>query len=159
MEKPEWFEAVDAVESAPESTNTSSLGAHTSRLAKRFALVGVAAVIAGGGIAFAASNKASPTQAESSLNKTSASPETTLPAAPASTAASASTAAPASTASESSTVAPSAPVSTIATSFTGTAGSSQPSIGIAGGRPSISGGLAGGDDGNESGDGNEGNDD
>ena len=52
MDKPEWFEEADANESVPESSNRNDRG-HASRFAKRFAVVGAAALLAGGGAAYA----------------------------------------------------------------------------------------------------------
>jgi hypothetical protein len=55
MEKPEWFEIVDALDGAPESDTPSSARAQSSRFArfaKRFAALGAAALIVGGGFAF-----------------------------------------------------------------------------------------------------------
>jgi hypothetical protein len=55
MEKPEWFEIVDALGGAPESDTPSSARDRSSRFArfaKRFAALGAAALIVGGGFAF-----------------------------------------------------------------------------------------------------------
>jgi hypothetical protein len=123
MEKPEWFEAVDALDSAPESVAPSSVSARTARFAKSLAAIGAAVLIAGGGIALAQSNFG--LAANQALSSTSSS----------STGASTSSATP-----TSSTQAQSAPAATSA------AVTAQPSL--TGGRPSITGGPSG-DGGND----------
>ncbi|OIQ75275.1 hypothetical protein GALL_430590 [mine drainage metagenome] len=52
MEKPEWFQEVDALDGAAESVLPERARARTARLTQGFALLGVAAVIAAGGYAF-----------------------------------------------------------------------------------------------------------
>ena len=56
MEKPEWFEIVEASESAPKPSKTSSARAHRVRITQGFALFGIASVIAVGGFSFAQSS-------------------------------------------------------------------------------------------------------
>jgi hypothetical protein len=65
MDKPEWFEAVDANKSGPQSVKSS--GIRTSRFAKRVALVGAAALLAGTGVAYATSLSTSPASATTNL--------------------------------------------------------------------------------------------
>jgi hypothetical protein len=77
MNKPEWFEAVDASKSDPKSVNSS--GARTSRFVKRFAIVGVAALMAGGGVAFATAN--TPTPASATTNTVTADLDAVTPSA------------------------------------------------------------------------------
>lgn len=124
MEKPEWFREVDALESDPESVTPKGARAHTSRLAKRLAIIGAATLIIGGGIAFAQSNGGTASsEALASLSSTSVT-------------------APASTPTTSAAVTTQPQSATAATpaSFT-----TQPSL--TGGRPSITGGPSGDDDG------------
>ncbi len=72
MEKPEWFERVDALEGAPDSVAPSSARAHTARLTQGFVFFGVAAVIAAGGFAFAQSTSSPPpSEALSSMSGSS----------------------------------------------------------------------------------------
>ena len=73
MEKPEWFETVDALQGAPDSALPSNAHARTS-IAKRLASVGVAVVIMGGGVAVAQSHIGIPTnEALSSVSAASSS--------------------------------------------------------------------------------------
>ena len=58
MEKPEWFETVEASESAPRPINNSSARAHRVRLTQGFALLAIASVIAVGGLGFVQSANA-----------------------------------------------------------------------------------------------------
>jgi hypothetical protein len=78
MEKPEWFEIVDALDGAPESDTPSSARAHSSRFArfaKRFAALGVAALIVGGGFAFGQlSSTSSSSDALASISTPAAAP-------------------------------------------------------------------------------------
>ena len=91
MEKPEWFETVDALEGAPDSVVPSSARAS---IAKRLASVGVAVVIVGGGVAVAQSHIGIPTnEALSSVSAASSSAAATKSTPVASTSA-ASTSAP-----------------------------------------------------------------
>jgi hypothetical protein len=122
MEKPEWFETVDALDSAPESVAPLSASARTSRFAKAFTAVGAAVLIASGGYAFGQSN-IGPSSSQA-LSSTSATPQA---------GAATSTAAQASTAQTQS-----APASASAAAPT-----------LAGGRPSIAGGGPAGEDGND----------
>ena len=72
MEKPEWFETVDALEGAPDSVAPSSTRARTARLTQGFVLLGVATVIAVGGFAFAQSTSStSSSEALSSVSGSS----------------------------------------------------------------------------------------
>ena len=81
MEKPEWFETVEASESTPKAIKTSSARAHRSHLTQGFALFGIAAVIAVGGFSFVQSaNAPSSLSASASPVPTSnASPSTSTP--------------------------------------------------------------------------------
>ncbi len=126
MEKPEWFERVDALEGTPDSVAPSSARAHTARLTQGFVLFGVAAVIAVGGFAFAQTNQRPSAQALSSVTATSA--QTLNPAA---------------------TQVANSPVPAASSANSTLSGTSiGPPAGLAGGRPSITGVAAGGDDGN-----------
>ncbi len=127
MEKPEWFETVEALEGAPDSVAPSSARAHTARLTQGFVLLGVAAVIAVGGFAFAQTNQRPSAQALSSVTVTSA--QTLNPAA---------------TQAANSP----APAASSANSVSSGTSTRQPA-GLVGGKPSITGAAAGGDDGND----------
>jgi hypothetical protein len=125
MEKPEWFETVDALDEASESVTPSSAHAHSSRISrftKFFVALGVAALFAGGGFAFGQlSSASSSSDALASSNTPTAAAQTQSP--------STSAAAP----------------SPAATTAAGT--SATPSI--AGGRPSITGAGPAGEVGND----------
>ena len=58
MEKPEWFETMQASDSAPKSIKTSSARAHRVRVTQGFALLGIASAIAVGGFSFVQSASA-----------------------------------------------------------------------------------------------------
>ena len=58
MEKPEWFETVEASESAPKSIKASSARGRRVRLTQGFALLGITSVIAVGGFSFVQSANA-----------------------------------------------------------------------------------------------------
>jgi hypothetical protein len=58
MEKPEWFETVEASEGTPKPIKTWSARAHRVRLTQGFALLGIASVIAVGGFTFVQSANA-----------------------------------------------------------------------------------------------------
>jgi hypothetical protein len=77
MNKPEWFETVDAAKSAHKSSDPSR--ARTSRFVKRFAIVGAAALMAGGGVAFATAN--TPTPASATTNTVTADLDAVTPSA------------------------------------------------------------------------------
>ena len=125
MEKPEWFETVDALDGAPEPDTPSRARVHTSRFsrfAKLFTALGVAALIAGGGLAFG--------QLSSATSSSNALASSSTPAATAQTQ------------SPSTSVAAPPPVATPAVGASAT-----PSI--AGGRPSITGAGPAGEGGND----------
>jgi hypothetical protein len=83
MEKPEWFETVDALDSAPESVAPLSASARTSRFAKAFTAVGAAVLIASGGYAFGQSNIGpTSTAAQASTAQTQSAPASASAAAP-----------------------------------------------------------------------------
>ncbi|HUW78302.1 MAG TPA: hypothetical protein VMV52_06085 [Candidatus Nanopelagicaceae bacterium] len=138
MKKPEWFELVDALEKAPEPV-APMRASRRARLAKGLTGVGAAVLIAGGGLAFAQSNvlgaiNFGSTAASSGGTSLSASAPAT-PAAPAASAPSASTPAAVPSAASPTTV-----------GSASAAGSAKPSL-LTGGKPSISGAGAAGDDG------------
>lgn len=55
MEKPEWFETVDAFEAKPSLDEATKAVSRFPRMAQRLVVIGAAAVFAAGGVAFAAS--------------------------------------------------------------------------------------------------------
>jgi len=123
MEKPEWFQEVDALEGAPESVAPVRANTRTARLTQGFALLGVAAVIAAGGYAF------QQTGIGTSSNNAISSAAVPAPALPTS-------------ASTTATAASSAPV-------TGATGATASPVALTG-KPSITGAAAaGGDDGDD----------
>lgn len=88
MEKPEWFETVEASESTPKPVETSSARAHRVRLTQGFALLGIASVIAVGGFNFVQSANAPSALSASAapVTTSSASSSTNTPTATTSTA-------------------------------------------------------------------------
>ncbi|OIQ75276.1 hypothetical protein GALL_430600 [mine drainage metagenome] len=149
MDKPEWFQEVDAADSAPELVTDPPRAA---RFAKRFALIGAAALIAGVGVAMAQSN--SPSPAEAAPTATATTPSTPATTAPATTTSPVATPV--------TTPTPETPATGVTTESAVTVGPAhsgsivgQPVAGT-NGKPSITGAAAsGGDDGVE----NEGSDD
>jgi hypothetical protein len=140
MDKPEWFEGIDAFDKESDSLE-SGFGA--SRLAKHLAFVGVAVVVAGTCIAFAFSNSA-PTKANFLPKPTSTPHQSTKPTKHESTTpqtAASQTSTPTSTPSSRS-----ARTTPLATSTVHTARTRQPAIGTTS-RPAIVDGAAGGDSG------------
>jgi hypothetical protein len=140
MDKPEWFEATDALDKESDSLE-SGFGA--SRLAKHLAFVGVAVVVAGTGIAFAFSNSA-PTKANFLPKPTSTPHQSTKPTKHEPTTpqtAASQTSTPTSTPSSRS-----ARTTPLATSTVHTARTTQPAIGTTS-RLAVAGGASGGDDG------------
>ena len=89
MEKPEWFETVEASERTLKPIKTSSARAHRAHLTQGFTLFGIAAVIAVGGFSFvqsangpsSLSASAAPATAASAPSSTNAPASTTATAA------------------------------------------------------------------------------
>lgn len=131
MEKPEWFQEVDALDGAAESVLPVRAQARTARLTQGFALLGVAAVIAAGGYAFQQTGiGTSSNDALASTSAAASSAPITLPSS-----VSKSTPVAATTGGSTAAIAPSTGVGPVS---------------ISGGKPSITGAAAaGGDDGND----------
>lgn len=77
MEKPEWFEEVDAFESKPLVGETRSAHSGVPRMAKRLVVIGASAVFAAGGVAFAASTFTGTANAVTSTPTPASSPAAT----------------------------------------------------------------------------------
>jgi cytoskeletal protein RodZ len=145
MDKPEWFEATDALDKESDSLE-SGFGA--SRLAKHLAFVGVAVVVAGTGIAFAFSNSA-PTKANFLPKPTSTPHQSTKPTKHEPTKHESTTPQTAASQTSTPTSTPSsrsARTTPLATSTVHTARTTQPAIGTTS-RLAVAGGASGGDDG------------
>ena len=120
MEKPEWFETVEASESTPKPIKKSSAPSNRVRLTQGLALLGIASVIAVGGFNFVQSANAPSTL-------TTLTTLTTLSA----------SAAPVATSSASSSTTTPTPTTSTAVA------NASPAIGLGGGRPTITSAVGG----------------